>query len=335
MNLKLKIAVASALDKTGIISAIRNYRSTRAGIVLTFHRVLPAQEAEESFEPLITLTDRVFEQLLLLLCREFDVVSLPQLLEQPEGVGHRQRVAISFDDGWADTYSHAYPLLQKHGVPATVFICPGLMAGEGKVLPEERFARIWQWCVKQGYLKFLLRDLRTWGLDGEVSLTRQIWSHRAKRLALNAKLLMLSHLETTYGVPECKERKFLTWDEVKIMRRGDVSFGSHTLNHSTLTAEQHPSLGEELRRSREMIEFRVQEEIRLIAYPNGAYDARVIEAARQAGYSHCFTTEPGNFSREANPFTIPRIGIDDSVVVNPRSSFHASRARFHLQHLVG
>lgn len=335
MNLKLKIAVASALDKSGIISAIRNYRSTRAGIVLTFHRVLPVRGAEQSFEPHITLTDKVFEQLLVLLCREFHVVSLQQLLEQPEGSDHRQRVAISFDDGWADTYSYAYPILQRYGVPATIFICPGLMAGDAKVLPEERFARIWQWCASQGYLKFLLRDLRTWGLDGGVSLTRQTWSRLAKRLALNARMLMLSHLETAYGVPECKERKFLTWDEVNIMRRGDISFGSHTLSHSTLTSEQYPSLGEELRRSRETIEFRLQEEIRLLAYPNGAYDARVIEAARQAGYSHCFTTELGNFSREANPFAIPRVGIDDSVVVNPTSSFHASRARFHLQHLVG
>ena len=335
MNLKLKIAVASVLDKSGVISAIRNYRSTRAGIVLAFHRVLPAQEAEKSFEPSITLTDKVFEQLLALLCREFHVVSLPRLLEQPEGIDHRQRVAISFDDGWADTYSHAYPLLQKYGVPATVFICPGLMTGDGKVLPEERFARIWQRCVKQGYLKFLLRDLRTWGLDGGESQTRQTWSRLAKRLALNARMLMLSHLENAYDVPECKDRKFLNWDEVKIMRRGDISFGSHTLNHSTLTAEQHPSLGEELRRSREIMEFRLQEEIRLLVYPNGAYDARVIEAARQAGYTHCFTTELGNFSREANRFAIPRVGIDDSVVANPMSSFHASRARFHLQHLVG
>ena len=334
MNLKLKIAVASVLDKSGVISAIRNYRSTRAGLVLTLHRVLPAGEAEQSFEPSVTLTDKVFEQLLILLCREFRVVSLPQLLEQPEDIDHRQRVAVSFDDGWVDTYVHAYPLLLKYEVPATVFLCPGLMA-EGKILPEERFVRIWQWCVKNGYLKFLLRDLRTWGLDGGVSLARYTWSRSAKRLAMNAKMLMLNYLENTYGVPQSSERRFLSWDEVNIMRRSSITFGSHTMHHSTLTAEQHPSLDEELRKSREIMEFRLQKEMRLLAYPNGAYDARVIEAARQAGYSHCFTTEQGNFRREANCFAIPRINVDDSVIVNRTSCLHASRARFHLQHLVG
>jgi peptidoglycan/xylan/chitin deacetylase (PgdA/CDA1 family) len=334
MNLNLKMAVASMLDKSGVISAVRNYRSTRSGIILTLHRVLPAKEAEESFEPKITLTDTVFEELLNLLHREFHVVSLAQLLTQPEDIEHKQRVALTFDDGWSDTYSHAFPLLARYGLPATVFLCPGLMA-DGQMLPEERFARIWQWCGSHQHTQLLLRDLRKWGLNGGESLVRHTWSRLLKRLALNAKLLMLSHLENTYGVPDCRERRFLTWEEVKIMRRGNISFGSHTLHHSTLTAEQHPALGEELRKSREVIEFRLQEEIRYLAYPNGAYDRRVIDAARQAGYSHCFTTDQGAFKRRANCLAIPRIGIDDSVVVNHISSLHASRVRFHLQHFVG
>lgn len=334
MNLNLKIAIASILDKTGIIAAVRNYRSARSGIVLNLHRVLPAQDVEGSFEPAITITDTVFEQLLILLHREFRVVSLAQLLNQPEDIGGRQRVAMTFDDGWADTFSCAYPLLLRYGVPATVFLCPGLM-GDGQVLPEERFVRIWHWCVAHQHLQLLLRDLRKWGLNGGESLVRQTWSRLLKQLALDAKLLMLSHLENAYGVTACKERRFLTWEEVRIMRRSDITFGSHTARHSTLTAEQHPCLEDELRSSREIIEAQLHEEIGLLAYPNGAYDRRVIEAARQAGYSHCFTTEQGGFRRTANRFAVPRINIDNSALVNHISSLNASRVRFHLQNFVG
>ena len=334
MNLSVKIAVASVLDKTGIISLVRNYRSTRGGLILSLHRVLPAAEAKESFEPRITITDTVFEQFLILLDHEFHVVSLGQLLNQPEDIGGRQRVAITFDDGWADTYSHAYPLLLRYGLPATVFLCPGLMA-EGQMLPEERFARIWRWCVKQRHIKLLLQDLRKWGLAGGDSEARYSWSRPLKRLAINAKLLMLSHLETAYGVPGCDKRRFLTWDEVKIMRRSNITFGSHTVHHSTLPAEPDLSLEEELVNSREMIESKLQEEISFLAYPNGAYDGHVMAAAYRAGYTHCFATEQGSFKRNANIFAIPRIHIDDSVIVNRISSLHASRVRFHLQHFVG
>ncbi|HEX5234126.1 MAG TPA: polysaccharide deacetylase family protein [Silvibacterium sp.] len=265
---------------------------------------------------------------------EFHVVGLAQLLDRPEDADRRQRVALTFDDGWSDTYSHAYPLLLRYGIPATVFLCPGLMR-EGLVLPEERFIRMWNWCVKQQHINLLLRDLRKWGLDGGESTVRHIWSRSLKRLAMNAKLLLLSHLENTYAVPTCAERRFLTWDEVNVMRRSGITFGSHTMHHSTLTAELNPYLEEELRQSRETIEFRLQEEVRFLAYPNGAYDRRVVEAARQAGYTHCVTTERGNFGRSANCFAIPRINIDNSAVVDQISSLHESRVRFHLQHFAG
>jgi peptidoglycan/xylan/chitin deacetylase (PgdA/CDA1 family) len=334
MNLNLKIAVASALDKSGVISVVRKYRSTRRGIILSLHRVLPAREAEHSFEPKFTLTDSIFEELLILLQGEFRIVSLEEILGQPEDSDHRQRVAITIDGGWADTYSYAYPLLLRYRLPAAVFLCPGLML-EGQVLPEERFVRVWQWCAKRQYTHLLLRDLRKWGLNGGESLVRETWSRLLKGLALNAKLLMLSHLENTYSVPESRERRFLTWEEVKIMRRNKISFGSHTMHHCTLTAEHNPALGEELKQSRDTIEFRLQDEVRYLAYPNGAYDRRVMEAARLAGYMHCFTTDQGGFRRKANSFAIPRINIDDSVVVNRLSSLHASRVRLHLQQYVG
>jgi peptidoglycan/xylan/chitin deacetylase (PgdA/CDA1 family) len=334
MNLNVKIAVASALDRAGIISLVRNYRSSRAGLVLALHRVLPAEEARQSFQPSITLTDTVFEQLLNLLRQEFHVVSLAQLLSQPEDLEGKQRVALTFDDGWADTYRCAYPLLVRYGIPATVFLCPGLMT-EGGAIPEERFVRIWRWCETHQHLDLLLQDLRKWGLAGGNARDRATWSALLRRLAINAKALMLTHLETAYGVPSSETRRMLTWDEVRIMRQNRITFGSHTMNHSTLTAEQQPSLTEELRQSRKVLESNLGEAVGFLAYPNGAYNSRVTEAARHAGYSHCFVTEHGGFRRDADPYAIPRINIDDAAVVNGISSLHVSRTRFHLQHYLG
>jgi peptidoglycan/xylan/chitin deacetylase (PgdA/CDA1 family) len=277
------------------------------------------------------MTNTVFEQLLLLLHREYRVVSLAELLCQPQDSQGRQHVALTFDDGWADSYEHVFPLLLHYETPATVFLCPGLME-QGHLLPEERFARIWQWCGVQHETSFLLRDLRKWGLNGNGHPSRKVWSGLLKRLPLDAKLLLLSHLETTYAVPPCEERHFLTWEEVRIMRRsGYISFGSHTMRHCTLGAEQSDCLHEELRNSRRAIELQLQEEVRILAYPNGSWNQRVTEAAKQAGYSHCFTTGHGTFRPATNPMAIPRINIADAALVDSMSSFHASRVRFHLQ----
>lgn len=334
MNVSVKIAVASILDKSGIISLIRSYRSARTGLVLALHRVLPEKDAMGSFQPSITITDRIFEQLIVLLHQEFHVVSLAQLLSQPEDLEGRQRVALTFDDGWSDTFAYAFPLLLRYRVPATVFLCPGLMKEE-VTIPEERFARIWRWCEAHHHLDLLVQDLGKWGLSGGNSRDRRTWSAPLRRLAIHAKKLMLSHLEAAYGVPECELRRIVTWDEARIMQRSGITFGSHTMHHSTLSVEQQPDLEKELLESRWEIESELGEPVRWLAYPNGAYNSRVIEAARKAGYSHCFTTEEGGLYRGANPYAIPRINIDDASVIGRMRSLHPSRARFHLQHFYG
>jgi len=43
---------------------------------------------------------------------------------------------LTFDDGYADTFDHAYPILNDFGWKATVFCCPGLMNASSRVVPE-------------------------------------------------------------------------------------------------------------------------------------------------------------------------------------------------------
>ena len=122
MNLLIKTSLAEGLDRMGLLAALRYFRSGQRGIVLTFHRVLPKGGEAGCYDPHMMMSEDIFEQLLMLLRNEFDVVGLEQLMEYPEAVEHRQRVAITFDDGWEDTYSVAFPLLQKYRMPATVFV---------------------------------------------------------------------------------------------------------------------------------------------------------------------------------------------------------------------
>lgn len=329
MNLKLKMGLASGLDKLGLLSAARRIQSAKYGIVLTFHRVLRDADLADCYDPHLAISESVFEQLLLLLRREFQVVSLDDLMEHSVMLDSPQRLALTFDDGWEDTHSVAYPMMLRYGIPATVFLCTGLM-GENGQLPEERFAKIWRHCARTSRLRELTGDLKTWGVPQALSLERSKWSQQLKRLPMHSKLLLFDHLEDVYRVPANMTRRLMNWEEARQMSRNNISFGSHTVRHSTLSSEQDSRIVSELIESRAAIQQNIGTDATCLAYPNGAYNERVTRLAEDAGFAYAFTTEKGLVGRSTHHFKVPRISMDDLVVTDSAAGLHPPRVRFHL-----
>jgi peptidoglycan/xylan/chitin deacetylase (PgdA/CDA1 family) len=107
-------------------------RLENAGVVLLYHRI-----AEVERDPqLLCVSPRHFDEHLEVLQngghptvpleRMADVFAssrpYPARLKPP-----RRPVAITFDDGYADSLHHAKPLLEKHDTPATVFVASGFV----------------------------------------------------------------------------------------------------------------------------------------------------------------------------------------------------------------
>ena len=71
----------------------------------------------------------VFEAQLRYVRRHFTVVPLDSIvrrLEQP-GAPSSRCVALTFDDGFRNHATTVYPLLRRLQLPATFFVCPGLI----------------------------------------------------------------------------------------------------------------------------------------------------------------------------------------------------------------
>src|SRR6185436_1271108 len=99
------------------------------GIVLSYHRV--NRFPKEEFCPtrgLAVHTDD-FEAHLAFLKQHFSIIPLTQLMEcLRSGVTLPENfVVLSFDDGYEDNYTDAFPLLEKYQAPATIFVTVGLV----------------------------------------------------------------------------------------------------------------------------------------------------------------------------------------------------------------
>ena len=103
-------------------------RWQRRVVVLCYHSIHPSL-------PFASATPELFEQHLRWLSTHCEVVPLRALLTRDRPVtGAKPLVAITFDDGYEDNYTHAFPLLKEAALPATVFLTTGLITADPDVI---------------------------------------------------------------------------------------------------------------------------------------------------------------------------------------------------------
>ncbi len=95
-------------------------RDRRPGlVVLLYHRVGGGSRSE------IDMPVSVFERQIRYLRRQYRIVSLNDVqigARWAAGGTHQDVIAITFDDGCAETYDFVYPILRWYGISATVYV---------------------------------------------------------------------------------------------------------------------------------------------------------------------------------------------------------------------
>jgi peptidoglycan/xylan/chitin deacetylase (PgdA/CDA1 family) len=103
------------------------------------------------------------------------------------------------------------------------------------------------------------------------------------------------------------EMRSLDWERLRALARDGWEIGSHTVTHPYLTTLDDAALERELSASREAVEAAMDTGCASIAYPYGDVDARVVEAARRAGY-RAAAALPARWLTDG-PLEFPRAGI--------------------------
>src|SRR3989344_460756 len=122
-------------------------------IILLYHRVA---ESENDINRLSVSLEN-FENQLAYLSKKFKIISLNELTDDLKNNKlKRNSVVITFDDGYADNLYNALPILEKHKVPATIFITTGKVGDNSPFFWEENMLEKDQGrCVNHQELKQL------------------------------------------------------------------------------------------------------------------------------------------------------------------------------------
>jgi peptidoglycan/xylan/chitin deacetylase (PgdA/CDA1 family) len=272
---QIRYGIDQVAGATGWLS--RSERKMAGALtVLMYHRVLPEARCADYPLDSLVVSEEVFEQQVMWMSQRWEVLPLADAMRRSDQWGSgRPHVAITFDDGYADNYDIAAPILEKHGIRGTFFVTAGHIGTED-LLWFDRAALGWRHAPK-----------------GSVPETLDECMAMLKQAEPAARMRAVEEIEGTIPARERAKYRLMDADQVVELRRRGHEIGSHTMTHPLLTQLDDEELEQELRTSRQTIEQWISESITSIAYPNGSYDDRVVRATRSAGYSYACTTENG------------------------------------------
>jgi peptidoglycan/xylan/chitin deacetylase (PgdA/CDA1 family) len=206
----------------------------------------------------------------------------------------RRSVAVTFDDGYRDNLTAARPLLERHGVPATVFVISGYVGSPRDFWWDE-----------------LDRLCRGPAAAAAGLVYRENWE-RLRPLPLNERLAELDALwEAVGGRPPSETSTLTAAEVVELARGGVVEIGAHTATHAVLPSLRRSEQLDEIRSSKVALEEILGRPVRTFSYPHGEYDAVSASCAREAGFACGCTTRGGAATRRTAPYRLPRLHVED------------------------
>jgi peptidoglycan/xylan/chitin deacetylase (PgdA/CDA1 family) len=275
------------------------------------------------------VTPSTFERHLQFLKAHYEVLSFSDLLDRWREKSLKKNArycVITFDDGWLDNYLHAFPLLKKHSMPATIFLPTSFIGTERWFWPERLLYVLGH---ADAALEASLRQRYAWLSsvpvgDSSVTLSEDTDKRDAVVEACKARseseveeLVEFARAQSNLELPS--GRACVNWNEVEEMSKDRIEFGSHTRNHRILTNVSLQEVQDELDASRKDLERTGVHHVPVFAYPNGNYDEDIKDLVRSCDYFAAVTTNFGfeSFRGDGDPLQIRRISIHDDVTSTP------------------
>ena len=310
-------------------SELSPMQQTRCTVVM-YHYV---RDAEKTPYPGIKgISIKAFVEQISYLQRAYKIISLDQYLGFLKGEENvpTNAAILSFDDGLKDHYSHVFPILRERQLPACFYPLTAPLT-EGWVQPVQKIhfllAKISTGQLAEEFNFVLGRDYpdryeqyavtdrampdnpKRWGTPLERNLKYTVGQLDAKTKNAIVDELFCKVFEDERAL--CREI-YLTWEEMREMSEGGMTFGGHTHSHPMLGRLSLTQQREELQRSKEILEAQLGTQIRHFSYPYGSFNSASIRVLKELGYESSVAIQAEvNQGRQVNPFIIKRVDTND------------------------
>ena len=122
-------------------------------------------------------------------------------------------------------------------------------------------------------------------------------------IGTNKRMLRYEHMP----VPD-----MLSWEEVNIMKRNNITFGPHTTSHPHMYDLSYSEQKKEIESSMQTLYQKLGGELakKVFCYPYGEYNEDTLQIMRELHVTIALTTNDGTNSQDEHPIELKRIAAD-------------------------
>jgi len=285
-------------------------RFRRASVILLYHRV-----AEGVADPWsLCVTPANFHAQAAVLAGR-GVVPLDALADDLALGRRRRALAVTFDDGYADVATTAWPVLRAHAIPTTLFVSTGTLDGGAEFWWDELERIVLGSPALPDSLWIDLGGEPFSWLPTSAGARRQLYfalHQRIGRLAVAVRTRVLADLRDWAGVPGgCRDtHRPLAADEVRALaRESALHLGAHGVSHSYLGALPADEQQREIQASKATLEAIAGAPVERFSYPHGDCAPRTVAYVRAAGFRLACGTACAPVFTDADLFDLPRVEV--------------------------
>ncbi|MCB1928584.1 MAG: polysaccharide deacetylase family protein [Rhodocyclaceae bacterium] len=272
---------------------------------LIYHRVLPEPDPLRTGDP----DADTFRWQMALLARHFNVLPLPEAARRlRDGTLPARAACVTFDDGYADNFTIALPILQEAGIPATCFVATAYLDG-GRMFNDtliELAARLPD--GRHDFSSIGLGERALAGTDDRRALVSALIG-KFKYFDPAERAATVEALAASFGV--CLPNDLMmSADQLRALHAAGMEIGGHTDTHPILALLDPERAREEILAGRKRLEALIAAPVRVFAYPNGRpgkdYRAEHAALVSQCGFEAAVSTVPTTATTASSAFELPR-----------------------------
>ena len=304
---------ASSFDFKDMLTKLLANMFSRSGSagklqILTYHRVL-----DQDDEYIDDVSVHVFEEHVRILSSDFNVLRLDRASKLlSEGRLPQRSVCITFDDGYADNYDVAFPILKKYGVTATFFVATGFLDG-GTMWND-----VIKYSCKLADDTVILDAVRRRGqsTDNDISSIRLTLIHETirsvKYLDINKRNEKVKEFAAELATKPVNNL-MMTSAQVADLADCGMEIGAHTVNHPILKKMSIDEARTEIQVSRDSLEQIIGNRVTSFAFPNGRWEADFddshVKLLDELKFVIGVSTEFACARKDDNRLMLPRVAL--------------------------